>query len=236
MIDSVKPIPGSIVKAIARIQMTIGAVKKSTKNQHGGYMFASTDDIYAAVTLKMGEVGLSIISLEDKCEIVRVEKKDKSGELTVSQWANVCYSFVLATEDATWTDDRFKRTMFIQVTGAQTFQAAQSYMEKSMLRSLFKIPTGDQDLDSMPQGDTEEEQAALNARRKPKSSSAAKKDGGDLVFNEIRGHLSRCTTKDALMQIKSTYAEEWNAMPSRWVDILDQEYEDAIDSYLERAS
>jgi hypothetical protein len=40
----------------------------------------------------------------------------------------------------------------LQITGPQSFQAAQSYNEKAFLRSLFKIPTGDMDLDALPEG------------------------------------------------------------------------------------
>src|SRR5262245_870561 len=78
-------IPGSIVKAISRIQMSVEAISKSQRNNHGGYQFASTDDIYAGVTRKMGEVGLVIVPLETKHEIVKVEKEGKTV-----QWLHAC--------------------------------------------------------------------------------------------------------------------------------------------------
>lgn len=215
-------VPASIVRAICQIQTTLGAVSKSNYNQHGAYKFASADDIYAALTRKMGEVGLCIISLEDNCEIKRVEKDGKT-----QQWAQMEFSFVLATEEATWTDKRAKRTLYIQVTGAQTFQAAQSYAEKAYLRSLFKIPTGDLDLDSMPQADTEEDQVALSANgKKRKSSYAAKKDGETPeLFKEIQQKISDAHSADILQQIRVLYAGEWETLPTRWADFLDGEYE-----------
>lgn len=223
----VQPIHGSIVKAICEIMKTVESVKKSQKNAHGGYMFASTDDIYAACTRKMGEVGLLPLTLEDSCEIVRVEKDGKT-----SQWARITFSFVLATEEATWSDANARRTLFIQVTGAQTFQAAQSYVEKEWLRSLFKIPTGDMDLDSLPQGDTEETQIALNQTPQRKSSSAAKKDGTDKTFNEIRRDVAGALNADHLRHVKETWADEWARAPARWVVILDEEFEDKMGSFV----
>jgi hypothetical protein len=202
------------------------AVRKSQRNQHGGYNFASTDDIYAALTRRMGEVGLALISLEDDCEIVRVEKEGKT-----SQWARLVYSFVLATEDATWSHRNLRRSLYIQVTGPQTFQAAQSYAEKSVMRSLFKIPTGDMDLDSVSQGDTEEDQAALNSRAKRKSSSAAKKDGTDGTFAEIRAKVQSAPNREYLQQVRTLYADEWDAMPTRWHELLEHEYEDRMTSF-----
>lgn len=225
---SVTPIPASIVKGICAVQRALhGAVKKSQRNTHGGYNFASTDDIYAALTKIMGEVGISILSLEDKCEIVRVEKDGKTV-----QWANLTFSFVLASvEGDTWSDPRSRRTLYIQVTGPQTFQAAQSYAEKAFLRSLFKLATGDMDLDAMPQSDTEEGQMDLSQPRKKKSSSAAKKDGTDGLFNEIKNKLNAAKTADELREVRDRYAQEWAEMPAKWEALLNDEYEDKILSF-----
>ena len=226
-VPRIDPMPPSIVKAVCRVQATMGAVAKSTKNAHGGYMFSSADDIYAAVTRKLGEVGLMIMPLEELAETVRIEKDGKT-----SQWLKAVFSFVLATEDATWHDPRSKRTLFIQVTGPQTFQAAQSYVEKAYLRSLFKIPTGDLDLDSMPQADTEEDQLALAGNgSKRKSSSAAKKDGTDQLFNEINRHIEGAGDAEGLTFVRSTYADEWAKMPAKWSELLDHAYADRMESF-----
>lgn len=230
LISSPTPaIHGSIVKAVCRIMGTVQAVKKTQRNLHGGYQFASTDDIYAAITHKMGECGLVLITREDSCEIVRVEKEGKT-----SQWARITFSFVLATEEGTWADPGARRTLYIQVTGAQTFQAAQSYAEKSFLRSLFKLPTGDMDLDGMPQSDTEEGHVALNGGGKRKSSSASKKDGTDKTFNTIRGEIANALNPDHLRHVREAYADEWSAMPARWVEILNDEFEDRMSGFTDQ--
>lgn len=228
---NVEPVPGPIVRAICEIKRSLEAVHKTQRNTHGGYMFASTDDIYAALTRKMGEVGLIVVTLEDGCEIKRIESKDKDGNARHVQWAHLEYSFVLATEDATWTDKRAKRTLYIQLTGPQSFQAATSFAEKAYLRSLFKLPTGDMDLDSMPQAETEEGQAALNGNGgKRKSSYAAKKDGTDKTFNEIRQKIAEAKSADLLAQIPDLYAEELARLPMRWSEMISNEYEDRMEA------
>ena len=217
-------IHGSIVKAICKVQSSLDAVKKSQKNQHGGYMFASTDDIYAELTRRMSEAGLVVMSLEEEAEIIRVEKDGKTV-----QWAKMVFGFVLATEEASWRDKGSKRSLFIQVTGPQTFQAAQSYAEKAYLRALFKIPTGDMDLDAIAQGDDEETQSALNGGAKRKSSSASKKDGTDKLFNDIKAMIMNSYgNREALRDIRARFAPQWAEMPQRWVELLDNEYEDAL--------
>jgi len=221
----VTPIPSSIVQAICQIMVTVEAVKKSQRNAHGGYNFASTDDIYAAVTRKMGEVGLILLSLEDRCEIKRIEKDGKTA-----QWAHMEFSFVLATTSDTWTDARAKRTLYIQVTGPQTFQAAQSYVEKAYLRSLLKLPTGDMDLDSMPQADNEDDQIALSARTKVprKASAEGKRDGSVKIFNAIRAEIAAAVNGEHLREIYLTHCDDngpWSGMPERWAHTLQEDYE-----------
>ena len=222
-------IPPSIVVAVCQIQSTLEAVKKSNRNQHGNYMFASTDDIYAALTRKMGEVGLLCLVLEEKdVEIVRVEKEGKT-----SQWGKFVFAFVLATKDATWTDPRNRRSLFIQITGPQTFQAANSYAEKSYLKSLFKLPTGDMDLDQMPQGDTEEDQVALAGigRSKRKSSAEGKRDGSVKRFNDLRASIQKADGAIDCQDIWSKSAAELSTMPRGWYDTIAEDYSVRMESF-----
>ena len=242
VVASVPRIPPSIVKAICQIKATVEAVKKSAFNEHGRYKFSSTDDIYAALSRKMGEVGIICLAMEEKCEIKRVEKpakekgsflKDKDGNIVTEtvQWANIEYSFVWATEEATWTDPKAKRSIYIQVTGPQTFQAAQSFIEKAYLRSTFKIPSGDMDLDSMPQADNEDDQVNLNSPRKAKSSSRSKKDGDDVPFNELRGAISGADGPAELVHIRKQNWTFWSQLPGRWREIVDSEYDDKMQEF-----
>jgi hypothetical protein len=186
----VDPIPASIVKAVCAVKSTLEAVKKSQRNNHGNYNFASTDDIYAAITKKMGGIGLMCLALEDSYALVRQE--NSKGEKVM--WLKVSYAFVLATEDATWSDPRSRRSLCVQILGAQSFQAAQSYAEKSYFRSLFSIPTGDMDLDSLPEGFSYspagigDENATLNADQRAELVKIAEDVGADIEkFCKVMG-------------------------------------------------
>lgn len=230
---AVVAIPGSIVRALCAVQASVEAVTKSGFNKHGGYKFSSTDDIYAALTKKMGEVGLLIYPLElkpveESSAKVDVFDKDgtKTGEKTVTK-LRFHFGYVLATEDASWFDTRSSRSIILLHNGPQTFQGAESFCQKAYLRALFKLPTGDLDLDSMPQAETEEDQAALsgNGAKKRKSSYAAKKDGTEALFNEISAKVNDAPNKEILQQVRTLYAEEWNELPHKWVELLEGDYE-----------
>lgn len=229
--QSVAVIPGSIVKRICQIKQTVDAVKKSQRNQHGGYNFSSTDDVYAALTHKMGQVGLVLMSLEDSSEVVRLENKDGK---TV-QWLKVCYSFVWATETDTWTDPRARRTLFVQITGPQTFQAAQSFAEKAYLRSTFKLPSGDMDLDSMPQDEIDDEQSAPKTKR-PSSYAKKGKNGKDpaaakaneAAYNDLLAAIKAVANiydlRSLWMEHAAEDGTEWADWPAAWAQILQDEY------------
>ena len=236
-------IPASIVRAICAIKSRVDAVKKSQYNKHGGYNYASTDDIYASLCRKMGEVGLVSIPLELRNDRVTIDvpDKDRNGGfqydedkkmiMKKSHWLDAEVGFMLATAEASWFDPRSKRSEFIQYTGPQSGQALVSFAEKAFLRSLFKLPTGDMDVDSLPQADTVEDQIALAQPVKKKSSAGAKKDGTDKTFNEIKAAIVEATgQREILKDLRSRNAEAWASMPRAWLEILDNEYEDAINA------
>lgn len=236
MIDF-QDIPPSIVTAICRVKATVEAVKKTQRNQHGGYQFASTDDIYAAVARKMGEVGLLCLPLEVDFAIERREVDDPKGGKKTAAWMSVVYQFVLATADASWTHKNARRSLLIQYTGPQSHQAAASYAEKAWLRGLFKLPTGDMDLDGMPQADTVEAQEMLSgngARRK--SSAAAKRDGDDKIFNEIRAAIAKADSMDALDEVPRLYSDQWGQLPQRWDELIHADWQAKADDLRARMS
>ncbi len=234
--EQVPDVPPSIVVAICRVKSSMEVVAKAHQNAHGNYKFTSIDDIDASLVHRMGEAGLTILVLEEETpEIKRVEidQFDREGANTgkkVQQWGKFVFSFVLATKEATWFDRRNKRTLMVQIMGPQTYQAAASYAEKAYYKSLFKIPTGDMELDSLAEGETEQDQVALasNGRTPRKSSSKAKKDGTTELFNEIKQKLELALDPAMCQQIRTLYAEEWATMPTRWVEMLNHTFEDCM--------
>ena len=62
-------IHSSIIQAICKVQSGLGAVKKSQKNVHGGYMFASTDDIFKARVLGVMRLAFALNSRERRLHL-----------------------------------------------------------------------------------------------------------------------------------------------------------------------
>lgn len=196
----VQDMPPSIVQAVAKIQRAVQSVKRDGRNAHGGYEYASTDAIYAAISAKMGDAGLTILTLEDDPEIKTVD-----GPKGPQRWCRFKFRFILATEDGTWTDASCARTLYMQVLGPQTHMAAQSYAEKTFLRSLFKLPTGDLDLDQLPTGE--------ETPVKRKSSSQAKKDG---LWEAFLGELENIESFDQILELEMRYKDEFKGINNAW--------------------
>lgn len=175
------PIPGEIIKAISQVQLHVAVVSKANKNEFGKYKYTSADDIYASLTNKLAEIGLVIIPIE----LSPVETKTVETQKGPKLWGRFHYGFVLAAGDSTWFDARNSRTLFIQLEGAQTFQAAESYLQKTYLRALFKIPTGDLDLDAIPK--EEDVQAAkAKSKGKPKLDEKASRAKANELLKVIK--------------------------------------------------
>lgn len=232
----VTPIPSSIVRAACAVQSSVDAIAKTQFNKHGNYKFASTDDIYAALTRKLGEVGLMVYPLE-LSPVARTANKvdvmdrdgNKTGEKTVTL-LTFHFGYVLATETDTWFDPRSSRSITVLHTGPQTYNAAESFCQKSYLRAWFKLPTGDMDLDSMPQADNEDDQVALNAvgRGKRKSSAEGKRDGSVKVFNTIRGEIANALNREHLQAVYLAHCDDdgaWSGMPPAWASTLQEDFE-----------
>lgn len=65
----------------------------------------------------------------------------------------------------------------------------------------------------------------IDAAPKRKSSSSAKKDGTNEVFQEIRRHIANCQTGDDLQVISDRYSQEIADLPKAWAAIVSEEFE-----------
>lgn len=128
--------PAEIARAIGEVMTQIKTLPKSEHNDHGGYGFASIDAFLAAVGPLCASVGLIVLQDEDNIDLL-----ERAGKT----WVKITYSFSLAHVSGVLWDRSTRRTVFQRVDGPQTTGGTQSYAMKMYLRSLFAIPTGDQD-------------------------------------------------------------------------------------------
>ena len=128
-----------ISAAVAAAIKEVIILGKGDRNTHGNYAFASIDKFLEMVNPICGNHGLfPVISCKD---VDYYEGRTKSG---TSMWGRYSFEITL-THMSGETLAPQTITVPVQITGAQSSGAAQSYALKQYFRGIFMIPTGDKD-------------------------------------------------------------------------------------------
>ena len=221
----IEPAPASVIKAICEVQKSFNkAIPKTGRNEYAKFDYVSVDSIYGAVSNHMAHAELTIHTFEESAVEERISVNGKTALFVTFK-----FRVVLATPEATWAPPQYARTLRVRIEGPQSFAAAVSFFEKSIIRSLFKLPTGsDVELDLAKQGETLEDQVDEKPLKKRKSSAQAKKDGDGAKFETLRHTIQTCRDSSALDEImrEHTVADMFDKWPRAWAALLTDEYVD----------
>jgi hypothetical protein len=155
--------PAAISKAITAVMADIyEPIEKRGENTYDNYKYVSIDDIYARLVRSMGVHGLVIIPLE--IDVEHTPSKNRQGNAVIR--AKFTHQFFLSCDGESWTDDTCCRTLAMQIDRTTNYAAAGSYLEKAFLRSLFKIPTGEVEVEELEE---------IRARHEDKEDGKAKR-------------------------------------------------------------
>lgn len=215
---TVAPKPMSIVKAISAVKREIKVLAKANDNQHGDYKYTSGDQVYAAVVGLMADNDYVIDVLEAEDPKIW-QTQNKKGDPV--QWMRIKFLFVHSTPEDTWTDPRCSRSLALPMTGPQTFMAAQTYTEKTYLRSLFKIPTGDVDVDQMrPDGTFKQERGESKANQLPDVSHKSKRQiKAGTEWADFESQVNDCDDLTTLLDLER---QAHAAFPNDWQMSIDE--------------
>lgn len=144
-----QPMPKEIAVAVLDVMRAVGKLAKDSKNNQGGYNYASVDAFLEAVNPACAEAGLIVCPIELSAELTTFETNDHTGKVKVRRQLQFAYNFMLIHESgASWCNERDVRHVAVEAIGAQAYGSAQSYALKQYMRALFQIPTGDEDADA----------------------------------------------------------------------------------------
>lgn len=200
--------PPKVAAAVAQVMSGVKTLKKDQENQHARYKFAGIDDFLEATRPLCAEAGLIIIQDEDGFDVV--------GD----GWLMMRYSFHLAHSSGEMWEGAIRRTIMVQAKmGSQAFGAAQSYVLKQFMRSLFQMATGDgEDADSHEQRDLPKTDAKTRASGGVRKSSRQAKEDGDHV--RIKAEIEACMTERELDGWYAKFDEKTAALPFAWLDSI----------------
>jgi hypothetical protein len=172
--DMHDPMTGEIVEPVSlgmppALAAAIIAVKKGVKqlgvddrNQHGGYNFVSVDKFYERIGKLMAEAGLALLIDETSTEVRTSERQRDDGK-TPAPWLFTHYDCRFMHESGALSPP-MRRSCALPISGPQAFGAAQSYIEKQLLRQIFKVPTGEKDADETEPRDQDAPAGASGVR------------------------------------------------------------------------
>lgn len=141
------PMPKEVAEAIAAVMGELTKLEYTQTNTYSNYRYAGVDDFYEAIRPLMAKAGLVIVPEEISTSSLSTETSNGKRS-----WLVIKYDFTLNVGGVEW-GFRPKRTAMADASmGSQAFGAAASYAEKFFLRALFKVATGEPDIDGAAEG------------------------------------------------------------------------------------
>ena len=121
-----------IIKALLNVQSSIVSLGHDSENKFASYKYVSIDAYYRAIRPLLTASGLVIVPTETDASISPDGKTYKAT-----------FDFHIMHDSGEVWESAVTRTVYVQYTGAQSCGSALSYAEKFVMRTLFKIPTGE---------------------------------------------------------------------------------------------
>src|SRR5215469_14670050 len=138
-----KRMPPEIAEAIVKIKASAGKLVNDEKNEHGKYNYVSVDAFFERFQPLMAEHGLFTM-IDEVASEVRSQGERGSAWLFQEYEVWLCH-----VSGAMWGPMR--KHLALPISGPQAYGAAESYVQKRLLRGIFMVPTGEADADSIAQ-------------------------------------------------------------------------------------
>lgn len=198
--------PAKIAASIIKVKKQVKQLGQDGNNSFAKFRYVSVDKFYDVIGRLMADAGLFVVTDETNITAETRETQTDNGAVKRSVWITATYELYLFHE----TGEQYgpvHRTIMVPATGPQAFGSGMSYVEKYFLRSLFKVPTGEEDADAaeqtgVPSGNAAPANGArISAEQKSEIVALLKKcdpDGADPGFTgRFLKHMG-ATTVDQL--------------------------------------
>lgn len=157
-----------IAAAIILVMSEITQLGKDGRNDFNNYDYVTVDKFMAIIRPLLAKHGLFFMMEEEETEVYTHQNK---------QWLRVNFQVTIYHQSGKFYGP-LSREVVTLAGGAQAFAAAQSYILKYFLRSVFMIPTGDKDLDNEDSENTGVGREERRGRAEGNRRQAAREDRG----------------------------------------------------------
>lgn len=129
--------PTAISNSLFEIQSKVKRLVHDSQNNHQHYKYVSVDAYYEFIRPLLNAAGLMIIPNEED-----------AGLSPDGKTLKIVFAFTILHKDGDVWDFPIRRTVYLPYHGAQSCGSALSYADKFIMRTLFKIPTGEYEVEA----------------------------------------------------------------------------------------
>lgn len=191
-----RSMPTEIAKAIVAVSKEVRQLGKDQDNKFARFKYVSVDKFYEEIGQLMAKHGLFDVIDEIRMQADRRETTNDQGQVKAAVWITTEYDIWLYHESGAEFGP-LSRSIMVQATGPQAFGSGVSYVEKYFLRSLFKVPTGEEDADAAPQEELPTTQRATRATPVAKYITPAS-DTARAIVTRIRAEIRNASSWEEL--------------------------------------
>lgn len=198
---------GQVMRARLAVQTEVmkGAVR-DRMNPFAKSKYATLESVLESICEPLTKAGLVLTQGSDP---VRESGADKAVTRWLTVWTRLDHA-----DSGQWM--QVSTQVPVEKPTPQAIGSALTYGRRYTVKLLLGMPEIDDD-----------GQAAAGEKSPlmQKSSAEAKRDGTDKLFNEIQTAIRNAVDEDHLRQIPDLYRDEIDQMPTKWRDLLKDDYE-----------
>ena len=175
------PMPPEIAVAVLDVMSKVKALEKEAQTTGGSrFKYTSVDQFFELLGPLMAAAGIFTILHETNAVVEQRTSANDTGGSRTSSWMTTDYEIWIYHKSGVGYGP-IKRKIQVVASGPQSYGMGPSYLEKYFLRSLFKVPTGDEDADDHPK-------TGLPATR----DERAKEEDRAEADKAVRDYITKC--------------------------------------------
>lgn len=227
--------PAEIAVAVLDVMAKVKALEKDAQTQGGSkFKYTSVDQFFELLGPLMAAAGIFTLLHETGAVIEQRTTSFDNGGSKTSMWMTTDYEIWIYHKSGV-AYGPVMRKIQVLASGPQSYGMGPSYVEKYFLRSLFKVPTGDDDADNHPKNglpatrDYRETREREPERAKDESHAEAEK--------AVRAYIAECKAEWAHAISQEEMAKWWHetkeARAARFTGNDDPLYKEFKQSFVE---
>lgn len=189
----------SLIKKIAKISAGLPSLKKGDENNNIGFSFVSIDEYYEKIARAVIEGGVFWTTSQGSSRVTYID------DLCV---VDTNYTFNVYDVDG---DEKLEISVSVAhpFQGAQTAGASLSYADKLLMRSLFKVVTGEPDADNLAKGDRrprrerrqEPESVPAPASGRDNTETVSAESEAETIYKDLHAKFVAVVTAEDLADV-----------------------------------